>query len=120
MPTTTTRFDLEALVAAIEADDPAAQAASYAEDAVVETLNRDHGPADPLVIRGRDAIRALVEDVASRELSHSVARAVADERAGALQVRCRYPDGTQVLCSSAFEHRNGQIVRETRVEVWDG
>ena len=58
--------------------------------------------------------------MASRELTHSVARAIADDRAGALQVRCRYPDGTQVLCSNAFEHRNGQIVRETRVEVWDG
>ena len=116
----TTSFDLAALVAAVEADDPAALASAYADDAVVEVLNRDHGPADPLVIRGRAAIRALVDDVAARKLEHRVARVVADDRAGALQVRCRYPDGAEVLCSNAFEHVDGRIVHETRVEVWDG
>jgi hypothetical protein len=116
---TTTRFDLAAVVAAIEADDPARQAAGYAEDAVVEIQNRDHGPADPLVLRGREAVRAVLDDVASRKLEHRVQRAVADDRTGALQVRCRYPEGTVVLCSTAFDLRDGLIARETRVEVWD-
>lgn len=119
MTTTTTRFDLAALIAAIEADDPARQAAVYAQDAVTEIQNRDHGPADPLVLHGRDAVRALLEDIASRKLEHRVLRAVADERTGAVQVRCRYPDGAIVTCSTAFDIEDGQITRETRLEVWD-
>jgi hypothetical protein len=118
MPTTT-RFDLGAMIAAIEADDPAGQAAAYAPDAVIEVQNRDHGPADPLILRGREAVRALLDDVATRKLEHRVQRAVADERTGALQVRCRYPDGATVTCAAAFDLENGQIKRETRLEVWD-
>ena len=75
---------------------------------------------DPLVLRGRDAVRALLDDVAARKLEHRVQRAVADGRTGALQVRCRYPDGASVTCSSAFDLEDGRIVRETRLEVWDG
>ena len=119
MSTATTAFDLAAVIAAIEADDPARQAAVYAQDAVVEVQNRDHGPADPLVLRGRDVVWALLDDVASRKLEHQVQRAVADERTGALQVRCRYPDGTLVTCSNAFDIEDGKITRETRLEVWD-
>jgi hypothetical protein len=48
-----------------------------------------------------------------------VQRAVADDRTGALQVRCRYPDGASVICSTAFDLLDGQITRETRLEVWD-
>ena len=119
MPTTTIAFDLAAVIAAIEADDPARQAAVYAQDAVIEVQNRDHGPADPLVVHGRDAVRALLDEVATRKLEHRVQRAVADERTGALQVRCRYPEGTVVTCSSAFDIEDGKIARETRLEVWD-
>ena len=117
--TTTTRFDLSAMIAAIEGDDPTAQAAAYAHDAVIEVQNRDHGPADPLILRGREAVRALLVDVAARKLEHRVQRAVADDRTGALQVRCRYPDGASVICSTAFDLLDGQITRETRLEVWD-
>lgn len=119
MTTQTTGFDVRALSAAIEADDPAAQAAAYAEDAVVEIQNRDHGPGDPLVVRGREAIRALLDDVASRQLQHSVERALSDEGTGAILVSCRYPEGTKVTCSSAFDVEDGLITRETRLEVWD-
>jgi hypothetical protein len=71
------------------------------------------------VVRGREAVRALLEDVAARKLEHRVQRAVADDRTGALQVRCRYPEGTSVTCSTAFDLRDGRIARETRLEVWD-
>lgn len=117
--TTATRFDLAAVVAAIEADDPARIVTAYAQDTVIEVQNRDHGPADPLVISGREAVRALLDDVAGRQLEHRVQRAVTDGQTGALQVRCRYPEGTSVTCSSTFDVRDGQIVRETRLEVWD-
>jgi hypothetical protein len=115
----TTTFDLTALVDAIEADDPAALAANYAPDVVIEVHNRDHGPAEPQVLRGRDALRALLDDVASRGLKHRVQRAVADGSAGALQTECTYPDGNRVLCASTFDLNESLIVRETRFEVWD-
>ena len=116
---TATSFDLDAVISAIEADDPARQADAYASDVVLEIHNRDHGPADPLVVSGREAVRALLDDVATRNLEHRVLRAVTDGRTGALQVLCRYPDGTRVTCSNAFDVRDGLIARETRLEVWD-
>jgi ketosteroid isomerase-like protein len=119
MSTTTQSFDISALAAAIEADDPAAQAAYYAGDAVVEVVDRDHTPSSPLVLRGADEIRAAAEDTASRNLTHTVRSAVASGDAAALLVACSYPDGTNVMCSSALEHRDGRIVRETRLQVWD-
>lgn len=117
--TSTTDFDLRGLVTAVEADDPVRLAAAYAPDAVIEVENRDNGPGNPRVVRGRDAIRAMLDDVSGRGLEHRVQRAVADERTGALQVRCRYPQGGAVTCSSAFDLERGLIVRETRLEVWD-
>ncbi len=119
MTITTSPADLKSLAEAIEADDPARIAAVYAQDAVIEVFNRDHGPADPIIVRGRDAVRALLEDVAGRKLTHRVERAVADGAAGALQVGCRYPDGSRVTCMSTFDTEDGLIVRETRLEVWD-
>jgi hypothetical protein len=119
MATTSTAFDLAAMIAAIEADDPERQAAAYADDAVIEIQNRDPGPADPLVVRGREAVRAMLEDIAARKLEHRVLRAVADGRTGALQVGCRYPEGTSVTCLAAFDLEDGRIARETQVEVWD-
>jgi hypothetical protein len=116
---TTTAFDLAAVIAAIEADDPARQAAVYAPNAVIEVQNRDHGPADPLVLRGRDAVRAQLDEVTARKLEHRVQRAVSDDHTGALQVRCRYPEGTHVTCSAVFDIEDGKIARETRLEVWD-
>ena len=112
-------FDLDALKVSLEAHDPAASAAIYAPDAVVETFNRDHGPGDPVVVRGLEALQAQAVEVASRNLTHRVDRAVAGDTSGASQVTCTYPDGLKVLCMSTFDHENGRITRETRMEVWD-
>lgn len=120
MSTTSTKpFDLEALRMAIETDDPERAAALYAPGVVVETFNRDHGPGDPTVLRGREALRKQLDEVASRHLSHHVDRASASDAAGAVQVSCAYPDGLKVLCMSTFDHEAGLITRETRMEVWD-
>lgn len=117
---TASAFDIASLTAAIERDDPAAQAAAYAEDVTITTLNRDNGPGAPRVVHGRAALREVLDDVASRHLQHEVVRAVVDERGGALHVRCTYPDGLQVICTSTFAHAGGVITEETRLEAWDG
>ncbi len=117
--TSSTPFDLDALKTSLESHSPEAAAAIYAPDAVVETFNRDHGPGDPVVTRGREALQAQAVEVASRNLTHRVDRAVAGESTGASQVTCTYPDGLKVLCMSTFDHEDGLITRETRTEVWD-
>lgn len=116
---TSTTFDLDGYVAAIESGDPAREVAAYAPDAVVETFNRDHGPGAPVVVRGREALRAHADEVASRNLRHEVRRAALGDRTGFVEVGCAYPDGTQVLCVSTFDHERGAITKETRLEVWD-
>jgi hypothetical protein len=32
---------------------------------------------------------------------------------------CEYPDGTRVLAAATLEVRDGKIVRQVNVEVWD-
>ncbi len=34
-------------------------------------------------------------------------------------VRCSYPDGGRVRCSSLAELRDGRIAREVLLQVWD-
>lgn len=117
--TAASRFDLLALSDAIERDDADGQAELYAPDAIVEIVDRDHPPASPTVIRGREAIRAALADVTSRELTHSVESAVTDGSRAAVLVRCRYPGGAVVVCSTTLELDGGLIAREVRVQAWD-
>ena len=37
----------------------------------------------------------------------------------AYTLRCRYPDGTRVLCSATARLRDGVIVEEVGVQAWD-
>jgi hypothetical protein len=33
---------------------------------------------------------------------------------------CRYPDGTQVLCCTVLEVRDGRISRQVAMQAWEG
>ena len=52
-------------------------------------------------------------------MTHAVQHAVQDETGAAFTVACRYSDGTNVLCASVFELRDGAISRQTVVQAWD-
>jgi hypothetical protein len=118
---TTTPITLDAaLKAAIEGRDAAALLDLYADDAEVEIADAEHPPSAPRRISGKEALRALFEDVYGRDMTHAVGPvAVGPDRLGYL-VRCAYADGTRVLCAAAATLRGGRIVRETAVQAWDG
>jgi ketosteroid isomerase-like protein len=122
MSTTTSNstIDLGSLGRAIEARDAQAQLASYADDAVIEVVDRDNPPSNPLRIEGRDAIRAYLEEVTGRDMTHSVHHALADGDRASLWVDCAYPDGTRVRCAGAVSLRDGKIVKQDVVQEWDG
>jgi ketosteroid isomerase-like protein len=116
---TTSGFDLGALRQAVESRDAAAQAAMFADDAEVVFVDRDHGPSEPQRFRGRDEIRAMLEDTCSRDMTHQVEHAIASGDEAAFTVACQYADGTRVLCAATLELRDGQIARQIGVQAWD-
>jgi hypothetical protein len=116
---TTTTFDLAQLTRGIETRDADGQVALYAPDATVTVADRNDQPGSPLVLRGRDQIRPWIEDVTSRDMTHSVGHAVQDDHGAAYTVSCRYADGTNVLCATVLELAGGLITGQTVVQVWD-
>jgi ketosteroid isomerase-like protein len=104
---------------AVEERDAAAQAALYADDAVLTTIDADHGPSNPLVLRGRSAIADSIAEVCARDMTHELAFFVHDGDRASLGVACRYPDGTRVHCLAAMTLRDGKIVEQTTLQAWD-
>jgi ketosteroid isomerase-like protein len=118
--TSTTNLDLDALGRAIESRDAHAQLAHYADDAVIEVVDRDHPPSTPLRIEGRDAVRAYLEDVYGRDIAHTVRHVFEADGKASMWIDCAYPDGTQVRCACALVVRDGKIARQDVVQEWDG
>jgi SnoaL-like protein len=117
--TTATKFDAEAFKRALEERDADAQLAFYAEDAEIETANKDNTPSSPRIKRGRTEIGEFLTDVASRDMTHSVDQSVVSGDQAAYTLRCSYPDGTKVLCACVLDLRDGLIVRQVGAEAWD-
>jgi hypothetical protein len=117
--TPSARLDFEALRRALEERDAAAQLALYAADAEVRLVDRICTPRAPRVLRGRDEIRAWLEDVCARDMSHRVETPVVADDALAFTESCVYPDGTNVLCATVLELRDGLVVRQVAVQAWD-
>jgi hypothetical protein len=117
--TTTTPFDTTALVAAVEGRDADALTDLYADDATITLLDRDHQPAAPLVLAGREEIHAYYRDICGRNIDHSVHGLVADGAGVAFEQRCRYPEGTQVVCVTVASVANGRIQSQTASQTWD-
>ncbi len=113
------QLDLDALRRAIESRDAAAQVALFAPDAEIVMVDKEHPPSDPVRLQGVDAIRAMIEDVCARDMTHEVAFALATPEGAAYTLRCRYPDGTRVQCAALLETRDGLIVRQEGVQAWD-
>lgn len=117
--TAQTTFDLAALKRAIEERDAAAQLALYAPDAEVRLVDRVTTPGRPRVLRGRDEIAGWIEDVCAREMTHRVDGEVAAGGRAAFAEACRYPDGTNVLCMTVLEVRDGLIASQLAIQAWD-
>lgn len=116
---TSTALDITALGRALEERDTDAAIAHYADDAEVRIVDASTPPSSPLVLSGREAIRAWFADVNARDMTHRVSWSVEHDDKASLAVDCLYPDGTKVLCAAMYDTANGRIVRELRIQTWD-
>lgn len=116
---TITSFDLDRFTRAAEERDAATQLSMYGPHAVVTITNKISQPGAPRVLHAREEIKAWLEDTYGRDMTHSVKHRVLDETGAAYTQACRYPDGTNVLCSTVIELDGGVISGQTVLEVWD-
>jgi hypothetical protein len=112
-------MDITPLVKAIENRDAEGVVAWYAEDAVLTVLDRDHPPAEPLVLAGVEQIAGYYRDVCGRNIEHQIRDAVATPSGLAYAQHCRYPEGSGVVCTTVATLRDGKIQSQTAVQVWD-
>jgi hypothetical protein len=76
-------------------------------------------PGQPRLLRGREEIAAWVEDVCAREMTHRVEQEVLGDSRAAFAEACRYPDGTNVLCMTVLDVRDGLIASQLAIQAWD-
>jgi hypothetical protein len=105
---------------AIEGRKASALAGLYADDAIVQVIDRDNPPSNPRSLKGRAAIAAYFEDVCGRDMTHKVDAGVAMGNRLAFTQSCAYPDGTKVYCSAMIDLKGGKIARQVVVQAWDG
>src|SRR5690242_14984674 len=117
--TDTTTFDLETPTRSIGQRDAATQLAMFADDAEMAEYDKDHPPASPQTVRGKEAIGKVLEDVFSRDMKHRVFGAVVNGDRAAYGIECEYPDGNRVVCAALLELRDGKIVRQVGLQSWD-
>jgi ketosteroid isomerase-like protein len=99
--------------------DAAALAGLYADDAEIEIVDAQHQPSSPQRLKGRDAIRAHLDDVMGRDMTHEVDIVVVGGDAVGYSLRCTYADGTRVVCAATAQLADGKIAREVGVQAWD-
>lgn len=99
--------------------DAAMLASVYADDVEYIVINRNNPPSKRLVLRGRKAVQEMFTELCAREMTHEVANAVAGSNAIAYVVRCRYPDGCNVVGLYNAMLKDGRIVGEISVDCWD-
>jgi hypothetical protein len=116
---TTTTFDLDRFARAAEERDASTQVSMYAPDATVTITDKISQPGSPRLLRTREEIRAWLEDIYARDMTHAVQHKVKDDTGAAFTEACRYPDGTNVLCATVIELDAGTISRQTVIQVWD-
>jgi ketosteroid isomerase-like protein len=104
---------------AIEGRDAKALAGFYDDDAVLQIIDRENPPSKPRQLQGRAEIAAYFDDVCGRAMTHRIETGIADGNDIAFTQACAYPDGTRVFCAAVLQLKNGRIVRQTAVQVWD-
>jgi hypothetical protein len=119
MSTTTTQFDIDRFADAAQARDASTQLSMYAPHATVTIVDRICQPKSPRVLHNRGEIETWLTDLCGRDMTHRATRRVSDETRAAFTLECRYPDGTNVICSTIITLTDGQISEQSVVQVWD-
>lgn len=104
---------------AVESRDANSLKAMYASDAVLTIIDTVNSPSKPRIIAGAAAIGAYLEDVYSRDMTHTLESGVADGGSLAFTEACLYPDGCHVFASAMAEFGPEGIVKQTIVQAWD-
>ena len=117
--TTTKPLDFATLRRALIDGDADVVTGCYTPAAELHIYDKDRTPSAPRVIRGRDAIGELWNDICSREMTHEVDDEVLGDRRVSFVESCRLPDGTQVKAASVLELDGGLIARHQTIVVWD-
>jgi ketosteroid isomerase-like protein len=104
---------------AIETRDGRALTNFYADDAVLQIVDRNNPPSKPREVKGKMAIGTFWDDICSRAMTHKVETSLADGNQLAFSQACAYPDGMKVLCMALCELKGGKIARQTVVQAWD-
>jgi hypothetical protein len=116
---TSASFDLDRFTRAAEERDAATQLSMYGPDAKVTIANKISQPGAPRLLRTHGEIKAWLEDMYARDMTHKVQHQVKDQAGVAYTQACRYPDGTNVLCATVIALDGGFLVDQTVLEVWD-
>ena len=119
MSTKPTSVTGAAIKQAIEGRDGTMLAGFYADDAVVEIIDRNNPPSKPRVVKGKTAIATFWDDICGRAMTHRVDVSIAEGNRLAFTQACAYPDGAKVFCAALVELEHGKIARQTVVQAWD-
>ena len=114
-----TPFDTETLRRGVEDHSTDTLLSLYADDAEIRVVDRNTQPSHPMVLHGRDEIRAMFEDIYSRDMTHRLDRCVVEGDQAAYSQSCRYPDGARVFTESMVTLRDGKISEEILIQAWD-
>jgi hypothetical protein len=117
--TTRSTFDFDRFTRAAEERNASTQLSMYGADATVTIADKVSQPGAPRVLRTHGEIKAWLEDMYGREMTHKVQHRVKDDTGAAYTQACRYPDGTNVLCATVISLDDGLISDQTVVQVWD-
>lgn len=91
----------------------------YADNALMQVVDRNHPPSSPLELRGKQAIAEFLRDICSRDMTHRVMDEVIGKDRISFDIACQYASGERVLAATMCDMQNGKIVREVTVQAWD-
>ncbi|GGX74186.1 nuclear transport factor 2 family protein [Streptomyces anandii] len=112
-------FDTDTLRRGIEGHTSSTLLTLYADDAEIRIVDRDAQPSHPKVLHGRDEIRAMLDDVYSRDMTHRLETCVVQGDHAAFVESCQYSDGIRVLAESMISLRDGKITEQIMIQAWD-
>ena len=93
--------------------------AMYADNAVVQIVDKNNQPSSPLILRGKQAIADFFRDVGSRDMTHQLTDEVVGKDRISFNESSQYASGERVLSASVLDLQNGKIVRHVIVLAWD-
>ncbi|HEY4386296.1 MAG TPA: nuclear transport factor 2 family protein [Ktedonobacteraceae bacterium] len=117
--TTRATVDIDTLRRAHEQRNADLLVSFYADDALMQIVDRNHPPSSPRELRGKQAIATFLHDVCDHDMTHKMMDEVVGKDRLSFHVTCQYASGERVLAASTCDLKDGKIVREVTVQAWD-